>query len=586
MRNQFSYLILFLAALFLALNCAPLPRSLEQGRESSFETTAYLDSTGCPQPAKTLPDSLPNAPAITIFNRKTAEYFVTPTGVNVPSDVVVMENGDILIAASRANAILKLTRKGVLSTYASIMVYSIDTDAKGNLYGYLFPNGQIFRIKPNGKSQIIASLAQTACESTMAVAPDGTIYVGLNECGGNTSNSGIFRIPVGGGKPQAIINVSKGIMIQALDVDSNSQLYAMIDQVLKKVDTDSGNLQTIATLPEWGSFHGLVAANNGEFYYSTGDFENSGNLYRVDAKSQSQKLASFANNGLEGLALTKQGEVVGVQRAIGGVQLVKPDGRAEELIKPNGLVTPQSLAFSPCGDLYIVNDESGQMTVASADGLARPFVKMISFQPPQTYITFAPDGSLIAGESAPGFPSKVNRYSLNGSVSTITSQIPCVSGVAAGADDSILVSATESGRIIQVFKTGESKIFAEGLKSPQCLAMGRNGTLYVVTGGLGFGEVFSVPMVGDTIQSIASGGKPVTLAKIQNTAQIAIGPDGLLYAAAGREVYRVYANKKVEKVASGFQSARGLAFDKHGNLFVADENENSIILIRAKYLSK
>lgn len=232
MQNRYFWLLFILIASFLILNCTTLPGFLNSTVEVSTYSPVVHDAPDCPRSAQSLPGSLPNAPHVTVFNKKVAEYFIAPSGVNVPSDVVVMENGDILVAASRANAVLKIARDGKISTHARLMVYSIDRDAKGNLYGYMFPGGEVFRINSTGKSQVIARVAQSACESTMAVAPDGTIYVGLNECGGNTSNSGIYRIPAGGGKPQAIIKVSKGTIIQALDVDSNSHLYAMIDQVL------------------------------------------------------------------------------------------------------------------------------------------------------------------------------------------------------------------------------------------------------------------------------------------------------------------------------------------------------------------
>jgi sugar lactone lactonase YvrE len=564
----------------------PTPISGQESTEQNVTQTENENPFAfCNHDIPLLPDGMPAAENILVNGERTAEYLVAPSHVNVPSDIVVMDNGKILIAASRSNAILELLPDGTISSYVTLMAYSLDTDQQGNLYAYFFPSGDVYQISPNRQIRSVARMPETACESTIAVHPDGQIFVGLNHCGAEVNVSGIYAIPAGGGEPKLLINNNqKGVQVLALDVDKQGSLYALLDRSLNEVDIHSGDARLVATLPDWPSFHGLTISDNGLFYVSTGDFSTGGKLYQVDPGGQVNELAKFANNGLEGLAVTRQGEVIGVQRAIGGVQLVKQDGTVSALVKPNGLTTPQTLAFSNCGELFIVNDEGGRLTVATPDGNVTPSFQIISFQPPQTYLAFSASGWFVTGESAPGFPSKVMRYLNDGTIETITEEITWASGVAVSADDNVFISATESGQIIRITSNSESGTFAEGLQSPQSLTFDPTGSLYVVTGGQRSGGVFSIPMMGDTIQKISKDGNITTIASIQNAAQITCGPDSWIYVAAGNYVYRLNDHHEKEVVASGFQSARGVAFDRNGNLFVADENDNSIILIRHTFL--
>ncbi len=537
------------------------------------------DSAFCSRAALERPDTFQPAAGIIVPEGYRAEYFIPPSGVNVPSDVVVLPNGDIIVASSRAGEVQKIGSDGTISTYARLNVYSLDTDSAGNLYGYNFPVGQIFKITEHSEGTPIARMPDTACESTLAVAPDGTIYIGFNQCSGQSmGESGIYKIPAGGGDPSLLVALqNEGA--SALDVDSSGTLFAVIGQTLNTIDTNNGNRSQIASLPEWGSFHGLVVTDEGTAYISSGDFNDSGSLFRIPANGQAEKLASIPDNGLEGLAVTQAGEVVGTQRAIGGVQAVGPDGSVRALVAPNGLVSPQALAFSPCGELLTVNDESGRLTLAYPNGRVIPFTRIISFQPPQTFLAFSPQGWYVTGESAPGFPSSVNRYLPNGPHETLASDIEWASGVTVAADGSIYVSATNDGKIFHILPDGTREVVAEGLQFPQALALGRDGFLYAVTGGQGFGDVFAIPTQGDAIVSIASNGKVAQLAQIRDAAEIAIGPDGLLYVAAGDSVVRLNAAGVAETFASGFKSARGVAFDIAGNLYVADDNGNNIVRI-------
>jgi sugar lactone lactonase YvrE len=69
------------------------------------------------------------------------------------------------------------------------------------------------------------------------------------------------------------------------------------------------------------------------------------------------------------------------------------------------------------------------------------------------------------------------------------------------------------------------------------------------------------------------------VAQIEMASDLALGPDGLLYVAAGESVYRLDASGNPTRFAGGFTEARGVAFDQAGNLYVSDSVENSIVRV-------
>jgi len=508
-----------------------------------------------------------------------AEYFVAPSGLNCPSDVAVTSTGTIYVASRRNGRILEISTDGDVTVYCEVSVYSIDVDARDQLYGYDMPSGQIFSITKN-RHRLIARVPETACESTLAVAPDGTLYIGHNFCSGDMQGveATIYRIKPGGGDPEVLLR--RWEFVNALDVDSYGNLYAASENGLFSINPRNGEARQIRGNIH-ASFHGLVAADDGTLYFSTGDFAESGGIFRVSLEGGLTELTTFTGNGIEGIALTADGGVVGVQRAIGGLQRIRSNGTIEVLVEPNGLTSPQSLAISPCGDVLVVNDEAGWSSVACADGTVSAFAKMCSFQPPQTCIAFSDEGWIAAGESAPGFPSLLNVYLPNGRHTTLSTTLNNVSGVAVAADGTIFASVTGEGRIVSVSTDETIRTIAEGLQWPQGLALSSDGTLYAIVGGEAHGGegVFTMPLTGDSVIQVNADGSTQTLAWLENVAALAVGPGDVLFAAAADGVYRIPAPWFAEPFATGFTEARGISFDSQGRLYVADDFENTIIRI-------
>jgi len=506
-----------------------------------------------------------------------AEYFVAPSGLNCPSDVAVKSDGTIYVASARNGRILEVSKSGSVIVYSEVYVYSIDVDARDQLYGYNMPSGEVYTISRNGHRRI-ARVPETACESTLAVAPDGTLYIGHNYCAGDIQGGQgtIYRIRSGGGNPEVLVEGWE--FVDALDVDKDGNLFGASTNAILSIDPRTGATRQVRGNTHV-SFHGLIAADDGTIYFSTGDTSESGSIFRISPEGTLTEIAAFSGNGIEGIALTPDGGVVGVQRAVGGLQKVQSNGTVAALVEPNGLTTPQSLAISPCGDVLVVNDEAGWASVACVDGTVHAFAKMCSYQPPQTCVAFSDQGWIAAGESAPGFPSLLNVYLPTGRHTTLSMALDDVSGVAVAADGTIFASVTREGRIVSISTDGTTRTVAGGLQWPQGLALLEDGTLYAIVGGAAHGDVFAVPQTGDSIIQLNEDGSTQTMARLEGVAALAVDPNGKLFAAAKDKVYRISAPWFAEPFASGFTEARGLAFDKQGRLYVADDFENSIIRI-------
>lgn len=572
------------------------PEGMEIARTAKIEITDRSDLSSASASASTPPNvdamlpfcscSEPRDPAfelapwINVPAGYQVEAFVPPTGISVPTDVVALPDGDVLVVSSRSGELVCIAPDGTRSVFGQARMYAIDVDSQGNIYGYNMPTGDVFLFSTSGRASVISQLDPVAAESVMAVAPDGTIYIGLNSMEDwSVLAAVVLRIPPGGGFAE--LWISSLALVMALDVADDGTVYAIFGSQLEVIEPQTANRKLIADLHCLVSTHGLTVAEGGACYVATTDRQaGSGSLLHVALDGTISEVATFQEGEeLTGITLRTDGVVVGVQRAIGGVQAITPSGSVSALVQPNGITSPHSLAVSPCGDVVAINDESGRATVTTPTGVSRMLVEVVSYQPPQTYIAFEADGSLLAGESAPGFPSFVNRYTPDGRVVMVTDALASVSGLAVAPDGAIYASATGEGRVVRITANGTIETAGEGLPYPQALALAENGALYVTAGGSGWGETFAIPSFGDAVYVIHPSEAPRLVTALHSVTDLAFGPDSRLYASTSETISIVDPIGVSWPIFSGFQSVRGLAFDVFGRLFVADDDASAIYRI-------
>ena len=189
-----------------------------------------------------------------------------------------------------------------------------------------------------------------------------------------------------------------------------------------------------------------------------------------------------------------------------------------------GLHQVDSPAIDAGGNVYVTFSGSrGQqgpvaIFVVRPDGSREPFVSDLANP---TSLAFGPDGALYVSSR---FDGSVHRVEKDGSTAVVASDLGVACGIAF-AEDGTLYVGDRSGSILRV-REGRATVFA------------------------------SIP------PSVAA-------------FHLAFGPDGWLYVAAPTlgardSLYRVSPDGEVQVFYEGFGRPQGLAFDRRGDLYVAD----------------
>jgi sugar lactone lactonase YvrE len=172
-------------------------------------------------------------------------------------------------------------------------------------------------------------------------------------------------------------------------------------------------------------------------------------------------------------------------------------------------------------------------------------------------------------------PVSIFRVRPNGTRESFASGIVNPTSVAIGPDGRLYVSSRFEGVVYRLEDDGEARAFATDLGVACGMAFGLDGTLYV---GDRTGTIFKIDSKGHA-KTFAT--LPASVAAFH----LALGPDGGLYVAGPTlapydAVYRVDQNGMVAVRSQAFGRPQGLAFDRSGNLFVAEALAGSSGLYR------
>lgn len=512
----------------------------------------------------------------------TAEWFVAPGAFNMPQEVFLTPEGDLLVHAVRSDKLSRVADDGMVTLVSDrVSAYLGDVDAQGNLYLHCHPGGRVTRISPDGTVTIVVELPelQSACDSGFGIGPDGNMYLARNLC---APTADLIQITPAG----QITCVAEDIpWMNALRTAPDGRFLGAGFEVYE-ISLDDYSLTSLGRTPSGGVSPGGMAVDDaGNIYLSNGARSPGGEVYLMESSGEVTLLAEIPVNGLSGIEWWPEtGEIVGGQLRQGGLIAVAPDGTLREIVPGNGLVTPMGMAFSPCGDLAVANDDGGMMALVNPAGEVSWFFDYSSFTPPTPFVAFALDGTLYASNGAPGMPEGVivlppGETVPGETMEWVNAAMPC--GLARRDDGAMIMAETSAGRITQIRPDGSTAVLVDGLAFPQDLVMDTDGSLYAVTGPVDFvgDTVFNTPNDGDTIIRITPDGTVSVVAYLRGVAALAIGPSDDLFAASGPRVTRISPDGTVLPFANGLQFIRGLAFDLAGNLYAADADLNGIVRI-------
>lgn len=197
----------------------------------------------------------------------------------------------------------------------------------------------------------------------------------------------------------------------------------------------------------------------------------------------------------------------------------------------------------------------GDPTTVFASGFAGP-----------VGVAFDGGGNLFIAEFA---ANQVSRVAADGSVTVFARNIPQPTGLAFDGFGNLLVAAGGDGNVYKVSSGGTARVFLRGFTFPIGIATGPDGSIWVASFGDGILHRFDA--FGAFVESF-------DLGSVVGPFFVAFSPAGELFFSNGFEaIYKLVEGQPV-LFARGERFLEGLAFDVEGNLYVANERRDRVIL--------
>ncbi|TEU16699.1 MAG: hypothetical protein E3J21_10105 [Anaerolineales bacterium] len=251
----------------------------------------------------------------------------------------------------------------------------------------------------------------------------------------------------------------------------------------------------------------------------------------------------------DGLAFSPSGVLYVAEETAGQVSRIESDGSVTPVI--SGLANPEGIAFDNTSNLYVVEDvQEGRLVKMATDGMTTTLAT--GLDAPEG-VTWASDGTIYVTESNVQFASSPFDYRTRVTAISPLDEVTRIltdtlywsyAGITMGSDGLLYVTNEASGvgthdSIFTVDPAmGSRTLFASNLVSPEGLRLSANGEfpLYVAEEDTGGGA-------------------------------------GLLS--------RVEANGSHTPFCTGFYSIEDVIQDENGRLYVSEDGSNSVIVIEA-----
>lgn len=188
-------------------------------------------------------------------------------------------------------------------------------------------------------------------------------------------------------------------------------------------------------------------------------------------------------------------------------------------------------------------------------------------------LTFDSDGNLFAGSQT----GRITLITPRGEIFVFVETNRQLAGLAAGPEDEIYAAAFLTGEVLAVSREGTVRVVTGGLDSPNGIVFDKNKTPLVSAFGL---------QGGAQIARIERDGRWRTLSQdVVSPNGMAFGRDGRLYVAEtfNNRVVAMTIDEagdlgEPEIYASGLPLADGIAFDQENNLFVAGSGKIFVVV--------
>lgn len=136
-------------------------------------------------------------------------------------------------------------------------------------------------------------------------------------------------------------------------------------------------------------------------------------------------------------------------------------------------------------------------------------------------------------------------------------------------DGGLIVAEDRGGRIVTLARNGKIEVLVRGLRRPEGLAISPSGTVYIAETKTG------------RILAMTDEGLETVLAGLTNPDQVEVASDSALWITEDAKPGRLlrYFAGRLEVVMSGLMAPQGIAFGRNGDVYVAEQGRNRILVL-------
>jgi len=286
-----------------------------------------------------------------------------------------------------------------LATLPSTYVWSIASDAAGNIYAATGAPARVYRITPDGKSTAIFEPQELQVQALVA-AKNGAVYAATSPDGK------VYRLAAAPGAASGAPSLSKAAKGGSKEAAS----------IASSGNSPSKNSWSASVYFDPGAKYiwDLALDSAGDLYVATGDH---GEIYKVNANGQHSLFFKSDEVHIRVLALDPKGNLIAGSDGSGLIYRIAPNGDAFVLYSaPKKEIT--ALAIDGAGNIYAAGAGEKHPGAGSSAGLS---INVAT--PAQSGPALSMGGISITPAGGPGSPTSAASFPAPGAGATGGSEI-------------------------------------------------------------------------------------------------------------------------------------------------------------------